>query len=575
MERSATTQRDNVRHQSNVHQPSASNADTTKPGAVEPVETIEWKTERKSAKYQSTRSRISDSKFVPNKQEGLHTNQLDKASVSESTNATNPSEHIHWALPPSLKFLEGAPRDSQLARTQESRSWMQPLVISTYVRPRSTQSHETDIFVYVTGVTMGNFNRQFIGVGCLIGDDVYPITYSALEVYYCQISRRPNAGEKISLVLRRDDVIEKALAGPVEVSPGVIIKVDTEALIELPDSVRLSLGQDESKNLDDYVVVRSQQTVPKKLDAPGDQAEKLPRYEICAATMMKQFPNLLDDWIDYHRRIGVDMVYLLDNAATIDLKERYEKRADVETLFWPWKRSQVQGLSAVLVALRGRCEWLLLHDADEYVMIGIGEKGEDAGGQILKKLLARRREEGFDDVRFGYVTMGPSGNVYMPKNPAPQAYVELWHRQKLNGKAASLTAREWRMSKVHYNRGKFLAETFKEKKVNQFPVTIEDGAALIHYQFRSMEESLLKKSFESPSIGDMNLGPRKKPNYERLKNPPGWYRKMDEERRYEHFRDIWQAVTKATGMSRQTIVREVDGKRETREFDLEMQKWVV
>lgn len=73
--------------------------------------------------------------------------------------------------------------------------------------------------------------------------------------------------------------------------------------------------------------------------------------------------------------------------------------------YWPFQRRQVQRSSLLMVAAWSRCKWQLIYDANEYVMIELGAEKEHANKRVLKILLGQR-QEGYDDVRFRYPTMG-------------------------------------------------------------------------------------------------------------------------------------------------------------------------
>lgn len=516
------------------------------------------------------------------------------------------ADEYKWRLPPPLTHLEPAPRGSAISGELIAHPWTQPRVLSSYIRPvtpshplgdapyslsssrtfdnstfrfhqnesssdynnsASAEDTKTEVFIYATGVTMGNFDQRNLSLcGCLVGRDVYRLQYYALDVFLCVVPRVVRGGEYISIVLRNDDNLVAALAGPVDLGEGFevtlkdgvdILPLPTDALIHLPSSASTTHTSSSKPAFDlpNYRQIRSRHVTSSVEEPAKLNVAERPRYEICAVTMMKQFDNLLEDWIDYHRRIGVDHIILLDNAATSDLPRRYADRPDIEVVNWPFQRSQVQGMSLITVATRSRCEWLLMCDADEYVMLGLGKKHEYAGQQSLKRLLEIRRREHYDDVRFQYITMGPSGNVRIPQIPVPEAYTAKYESQKENWKSASLTDRDWIVSKIHFLKGIFTPQTYwPSRDVNFFPVTQEDEPALVHYQFRSLEEAILKKKFGSSSIGDRNLHDNV-PEMRRLDRPSELYTQVPDNLRYTHFRDIWRAVSKATTVKGRTLVR--------------------
>lgn len=500
------------------------------------------------------------------------TNDAKTSSTGNGTDRQNDREKdavaknlpIDWRLPLSMREYEPAERGSAEARHIGNHSWVQPLIISSIVRKRNESLNETDVYVYATGVTMGNFvkqNRNFSMVGCIVGTDIYAIDYVLMDVFHCVCNRAVSSGEHVSLVVRNDGAMKKALSEVTRLSLNFVRRLDDgKDVLPLPNDVKFHVENSTFHNLSDYRQIRTINASKAKLEVAADMSSKQPRYEVCLLSMMKQFLNLLDDWVDYHRKLGVDQIYILDNDALEDLSARYANRSDVEVVYWPFQRSQVQVFSMFMIGLRSRCEWLLVWDADEYIMIGIGDKKQDANTHILKRLLSKRRLEGYDELRFKYLTMAPNGHIFMPKEAVPDAYTITYPAQMPNVKSALQTDRDWILSRIHYPKGRFWPRIL-EMEVNPEPVSIEDGSAIVHYQFRSLEEAVLKATYGSSSIGDMNLDFSEVSKVQNMTNPLPLYTYVDERLRYTYFRDIWRAVTNTSLVQTRTVVVIVDGKR--------------
>lgn len=519
-----------------------------------------------------TQNRSDSAGLVPHSKADV---PLSKPGGTQSFEATadkysNGNEtFIRWHLPKSMHQYEPAKRNSTQASEISNHSWVQPLIMSSFVRRHNETSNETDVFVYATGVTMGNFlvqSRNFSVVGCVIGSDIYELDFHVMDVFQCTCDRIVSEGEHISLAVHYNDAVRKALNNATRLSSNYVMTLqDNKDVLALPSNTTfrsdLALNKSLSQNVSDYRQIRTVNSSRAIAEIPASLSMLQPRFEVCLLTMMKQFVNLLDDWIDYHRKLGVDQIFLIDNDAVEDLTERFSKRPDVTVIYWPFERSQVQALSLFTVALRPRCEWLLVWDADEYLMTGIGEGLQDAGAQIVKKLLTKRRLEGYDEIRFKYVTMGPSGHVYMPNKSVPEAYVFRYTGQKMNVKTALQTDREWMVSRVHYPKGRFWPKIYMGKKVNFEPTNMEDESVIVHYQYRSLEEAVLKAKYGSSSIGDKNLDLEEVSDTRNMSNPKEFYTVVNESLRYTHFRDIWRAVVATDVVQTRTIVMWVNGRR--------------
>lgn len=374
----------------------------------------------------------------------------------------------------------------------------------------------------------------------------------------CQVPRHIEPGEQLSVVLRKDAVLQRAMNGSVEVKPGLHVALQPGDIFELPATVKVQsekLGQ-----LAELLGVRSAERMPAKIETTlKEKMREEPRYEICMATMMKPYAYLLDDWIGYHRRLGVDMVYIIDNDSPEDLNERFASQRDVEVVFWPWARSQVQALSYLLVTGRGRCEWMLLTDADEFLMFGMGEDGSLS--RPLKRYANRRREEGYEEAMFHFLRMGASGHFKRPDGALPEAYTHIYaYRGPAddNGKSMCLTDSEWLMSMIHWGWSitPVVMHSFMEKERIMYPVKELDSPRLMHYQFRSWEEFSVKQSYESPSIADTRF----RTGALNVKGSSDYLR-VEEADRYVHFRDIYRKVMRSEIVKEQTLVRTTDRHR--------------
>jgi hypothetical protein len=90
------------------------------------------------------------------------------------------------------------------------------------------------------------------------------------------------------------------------------------------------------------------------------------KYYLCAITMIKNASRFLPDWVRYHRRIGIDRFYVLDNSSP-DLDQLAGQLEDVELIPWPWKRSQHAAFTYGGLVAKSRCTWIVYFDVDEYI----------------------------------------------------------------------------------------------------------------------------------------------------------------------------------------------------------------
>lgn len=456
-------------------------------------------------------------------------------------------DNFTWSPPAPVLDNYPVERGTKFAEEQLEHSWLQPLVFMAHVRPVESSKVRAEVFLYMTGVSMGTFNRNFSVVGCLVGTDVYPLLYSRLDIALCEIDREVHDGEILSVALFKDDTLMRAMEGPVTLRTGVQVTFMKGDVYQAPENTILHL--DDGTNVEDLMIVRSIVNA-SVTPIPKEKLDSHPRYEICLATQMKPYPYLLPDWISYHRRIGVDTIYIMDNDAPENLSKKFAKMDDVEVLYWPWARSQVQGWSWMLIAARSRCEWLLLMDADEYVMFGLGENMENASKQPLRAFARKLRQSGYDEAFFQFVVMGNSGYIKRPKGPLPESFIHFKQYNNTNGKVLLRTDTEWVLSTLHSASAFEATRTFREKNTTIYPCSSEDVPRIVHYQFRSWEEFALKMRTGSASIHNYHgVGGKE------VGRKPGGYINVKPEREYTHFRTIYRAVMGAEWKRERRLVR--------------------
>jgi hypothetical protein len=91
------------------------------------------------------------------------------------------------------------------------------------------------------------------------------------------------------------------------------------------------------------------------------------RYFLCLVTQIKDMAYMVNEWFQYHRRIGFDHVIIYDNNSTDNLQSLFHNNDDIEIISWPWRRSQVQAYTHALLFTKNRCVWTLFSDLDSCI----------------------------------------------------------------------------------------------------------------------------------------------------------------------------------------------------------------
>ncbi|CAN8061736.1 unnamed protein product [Agarophyton chilense] len=486
---------------------------------------------------------------------------VSKSNALFSTITPLNTAYEKWKLPPhiqsSFKIHRNSPQVQQITR----RHWTRPHVFLHYARPYPDNRSQTELFIYATGVTMGSFDRGFVVDGCLVGNDVYPCETYPGDVYSCTVSRPISKGEQISLVIPRDEDVDKQFNNTVEIHDGINVTLHQGDLLPLPNQTRLHVEHLQKRSHPLMYINSDQKFGALEDDRDPDAPDSEPRYEVCLATQIKPFTNYLPDWMAYYKRIGVDMVYIIDNDAEEDLSQLYKNRDDVQVLYWPWRRSQTQALSYMTVAARSRCEWIMMADVDEFAMLGIGDHDQLADKQVLRLYLRRHLNSDYKQFMFWFLVMANSGFVNAPDGPMPEVYIHKSGRQVKNGKSVAYTDHWWKHSGVHRFGGipSLQAPIQTNSSKLYKPVDEDDQPIMVHYHHRAYEDQITKEKYGSASTTDGKGDPIT--TVSMPQDVPKWVTKVDDRFKYTYFRDIYRVIMATPFEFKQILVRRSMGRR--------------
>jgi FkbM family methyltransferase len=101
------------------------------------------------------------------------------------------------------------------------------------------------------------------------------------------------------------------------------------------------------------------------------------RHQLAVAALFRNEARYLQEWIEYHRMIGVEHFWLYDDASSDGWREVLAPHLDtglVEVIDWPvpsrndYMRLQVEAQRDAVRRACGRARWLALIDVDEYLL---------------------------------------------------------------------------------------------------------------------------------------------------------------------------------------------------------------
>jgi len=91
-------------------------------------------------------------------------------------------------------------------------------------------------------------------------------------------------------------------------------------------------------------------------------------FSLCA--IFKNEAPYFKEWIEYHRMLGVDHIYLYNNFSTddyMDILSPYIEEGYVTLTDWPYEMSQIPAYEHCYEHYRNETFWLMFLDLDEFI----------------------------------------------------------------------------------------------------------------------------------------------------------------------------------------------------------------
>lgn len=410
--------------------------------------------------------------------------------------------------------------------------WKRPRILTAHAF-RTINKAVLEVAVFSTGTDTQAYGRKFHPVACIIGSRVFNASIVRPEVTICEVHPPPESGQLISILLRFDDELRDAMARSVTLF-GEKFELLPNDVVPLP---KHTLSHEPA-----VASVRSELLWNHNMIDTKDPSQ--PRYELCLMTAMKQYPYLLPGFLSYYRRLGVDQVFIYDNAAETDLKEIVSAFDFVQVVFWPWTRSQMQSFTHFVRAARCRCKFVAFFDADEYIMVG--SKSPDA----LKRYVHLRMHQGYGQIIAHFVRFFNSGYIRRPKGDLPLLYTRREKDQSIKlGKSIIDVDRLFLFHKIHIVEGRN-TKTYWNTTLDISPTTLLHNAMLMHFTKRSWEENILKKQ----NGGSSPMTNYRKPMPAFHDVPDSKYMDLERSIPFTGFVDYWRAIMQLPLPLRQSLL---------------------
>ena len=141
------------------------------------------------------------------------------------------------------------------------------------------------------------------------------------------------------------------------------------------------------------------------------------QYDVAIATIFQNEAPYLKEWIEFHKRVGVQHFYLYNHFSTDDymsVLDPYLSAGDVELIQWPYKQTSLEHWTQIqcrayehaLKLAEGNAKWLAILDSDEFLFPTSG----DNLGDFLKDY------EAFGGIGVNWQLFGTSGISKIPAN---------------------------------------------------------------------------------------------------------------------------------------------------------------
>ncbi len=149
------------------------------------------------------------------------------------------------------------------------------------------------------------------------------------------------------------------------------------------------------------------------------------KYNLGIVAIMKNEGPYLQEWIEFHRLMGVEKFYLYDNESTDDTKSilaPYIESGVVEYTYFPGQKMQLPAYWDCVNKYKNETKWLAIIDLDEYIV----PVKYDSVAEFLAKQKKRVAQ-----VVIPWVIFGSGGHEQRPNGLVLESYTKCAKRNWL------------------------------------------------------------------------------------------------------------------------------------------------
>jgi hypothetical protein len=227
----------------------------------------------------------------------------------------------------------------------------------------------------------------------------------------------------------------------------------------------------------------------------GGARSEAPAHYLAVCAIYRDEASYLEEWVEFHRVVGVERFFLYDNNSTDDHREvlaPYVERGEVEIHTWPDGMGQRSAYDDCIARHGADARWIAFIDLDEFLF--------SPTGRPLPEVLTRY--ERWPAVGANWAVFGSSGHVTRPAGLVTESYLDrLRTGQNRTIKSVVDPLRVERCVGVH----RFLYTELGAVDENEFPITggqtKTESRSLLqvnHYMSKSLEEYRLRSERGRP-----------------------------------------------------------------------------
>ncbi len=150
-------------------------------------------------------------------------------------------------------------------------------------------------------------------------------------------------------------------------------------------------------------------------------------YKVSIVAIIKNEADYLDEWINYHKLIGVDHFYIFNNESTDNTKkilQKYVKEGTVTLINFPGKERQHDAYNYALNAWRNESEYMAFIDADEFLFL------DDTYNNLYSCISFLLKKYSADVLAVNWCIFGSSHKKEKPEGLVIENYI--WRSNKDN-----------------------------------------------------------------------------------------------------------------------------------------------